>query len=193
MNPPTALELYPHIAEAARARQSEVLDRLGTRAAGLTWAEAQSRLARFGRNELSSQRPPPWPAVLWAATKHPFNGVLAVLGLVSWLTSDIKATLVMASMIVLSVGLLTQTLIVHMIRTEKLPFLQSTAAPVVLATTAAVMVAGMAIPFSPLAPFLKLQPLPMGFFLYLPMVLIAYGLLTQLAKVYYIRQFKSWL
>lgn len=105
MNPPTALEWYPHIVEAARARQSEVLDRLGTRATGLSWAEAQSRLARFGRNELSSQRPPPWPVVLWAATKHPFNGVLAVLGLVSWLTSDIKATLVMASMIVLSVGL----------------------------------------------------------------------------------------
>jgi Mg2+-importing ATPase len=91
------------------------------------------------------------------------------------------------------VGLLTQTLIVHMIRTEKIPFVQSTAAPVVLATTAVVMVVGGWLPFSPLAPFFKLQPLPAGFFLYLPMVLVCYGLLTQLAKVLYIRRFKSWL
>lgn len=91
------------------------------------------------------------------------------------------------------VGLLTQTLIVHMIRTEKIPFIQSTAAPVVLVTTAAVMAVGVWLPFSPLAPALKLQPLPAGFFLYLPVVLLAYCVTTQLAKVLYRRQFKSWL
>jgi len=91
------------------------------------------------------------------------------------------------------VGLLTQTLIVHMIRTEKIPFLQSTAAPVVLATTAAVMALGIWLPFSPLAPAVHLEPLPAGFFVYLPAVLLAYCLLTQLAKVLYIRRFKVWL
>ncbi|MCX7886104.1 MAG: magnesium-translocating P-type ATPase [Verrucomicrobiae bacterium] len=91
------------------------------------------------------------------------------------------------------VGLLTQTLIVHMIRTEKIPFIQSTAAPVVLATTATVMAVGVWLPFSPVAPALKLQPLPGGFFLYLPAVLLAYCLLTQVAKTLYRRHFKSWL
>lgn len=91
------------------------------------------------------------------------------------------------------VGLLTQTLIVHMIRTEKIPFVQSTAAPVVLATTAAVMAIGVALPFSPLASAVKLQPLPAAYFLYLPLVLLAYCLLTQAVKVAYIRRFKSWL
>ena len=91
------------------------------------------------------------------------------------------------------VGLLTQTLIVHMIRTEKVPFLQSTAAPIVLATTAAVMLAGIALPFTPLAAAIHLQPLPGGFFIFLPLVLVAYCLLTQLVKVYYIRRFQSWL
>src|SRR5204862_1666500 len=91
------------------------------------------------------------------------------------------------------VGLLTQTLIVHMIRTEKIPFLQSTAAPIVLATTAVVMGIGVWLPFSPLASAIKLQPLPAGYFLYLPLVLLAYCLLTQLVKVLYIRRFKSWL
>ncbi|MGA4644845.1 magnesium-translocating P-type ATPase [Limisphaera sp. 4302-co] len=91
------------------------------------------------------------------------------------------------------VGLLTQTLIVHMIRTEKIPFLQSTAAPVVLATTAAVMAVGVWLPFSPIASAIRLQPLPAGYFLYLPLVLVAYCLLTQAVKAVYIRRFKSWL
>ena len=91
------------------------------------------------------------------------------------------------------VGLLTQTLIVHMIRTEKIPFLQSTAAPALLAATTAVMVLGIALPFSPVASALRLQPLPMAFFAYLPLALLAYCLLTQVVKVAYIRAFKNWL
>ena len=91
------------------------------------------------------------------------------------------------------VGLLTQTLIVPMIRTEKIPFLQSTAAPVVLVTTARVMAAGIWLPFSPFAASLHLQPLPAAFFVYLPLLLGAYCLLTQVVKKIYIRRFKSWL
>jgi len=91
------------------------------------------------------------------------------------------------------VGLLTQTLIVHMIRTEKIPFLQSTAAPIVLLTTAVVMAVGVYVPFSPMAAAIKLQPLPPAYFLYLPIVLLAYCLLTQVVKTVYIRHFKSWL
>jgi Mg2+-importing ATPase len=91
------------------------------------------------------------------------------------------------------VGLVTQTLIVHMIRTEKVPFLQSTAAPVVLATTAAIIAIGIWLPFSPLAPALKLQSLPGAYFYYLPLVVLSYCLLTQAVKVLYIRRFRSWL
>jgi Mg2+-importing ATPase len=91
------------------------------------------------------------------------------------------------------VGLLTQTLVVHMIRTEKIPFIQSTAAPIVLAATATVMAIGIWVPFSLLAPAIKLQPLPASYFIYLPLVLLAYCLLTQLVKTAYIRRFRSWL
>jgi Mg2+-importing ATPase len=91
------------------------------------------------------------------------------------------------------VGLLTQTLIVHMIRTEKIPFIESTAAPIVLLTTAMVMAIGVYLPFSPMASAVKLQPLPAGYFIYLPLVLFAYCLLTQLVKAVYIRRFRSWL
>src|ERR1051325_3621804 len=81
------------------------------------------------------------------------------------------------------VGLLTQTLIVHMIRTPKIAFLQSTAARIVLVTTAVVMALGVWLPFSPLAPAVKLQPLPANYFIYLPLLLLAYCVLMQLVKM----------
>ncbi len=93
------------LSEAALAGLETVLQRLHTSTAGLTWVEARSRLDQFGSNELTAQKPPPWPAVLWRALKHPFNGVLAVLAGVSLATGDFKAALVMASMILLSAGL----------------------------------------------------------------------------------------
>ncbi|MFT1843812.1 hypothetical protein, partial [Vibrio cholerae] len=46
-------------------------------------------------------------------------------------------------------GLLSQTLVVHMLRTQKIPFIQSTAALPVLLTTGLVMALGIYIPFSP--------------------------------------------
>jgi putative Mg2+ transporter-C (MgtC) family protein len=55
------------------------------------------------------------------------------------------------------VGLLTQTLIVHMIRTPKVPFLQSIAAPPLLLMTGLIMAIGVALPMSPLAGYFKLQ------------------------------------
>jgi len=91
------------------------------------------------------------------------------------------------------VGLLTQTLIVHMIRTEKVPFLQSTAtAPVVLLTTAIIAI-GVWLPFSPVAGALDMQALPHGFFVFLPLVLLGYAALTHIVKRLYIRRYGSWL
>jgi Mg2+-importing ATPase len=90
-------------------------------------------------------------------------------------------------------SLLTQTLIVHMIRTEKIPFLQSTAArPVVLLTTA-IMAIGCYLPFSPLAGSVGMVHLPWDFWPFLAVTILSYCLLTQLLKQLYIRRFKEWL
>jgi Mg2+-importing ATPase len=90
-------------------------------------------------------------------------------------------------------GLLTQTLIVHMIRTEKIPFIESTAAPPLMLLTLLVMVCGLWLPFSPLAPALKFEALPLAYFPWLGAILVAYCLLTQSLKRAYIRRFHSWL
>ncbi|PEW81934.1 magnesium-translocating P-type ATPase [Bacillus cereus] len=91
------------------------------------------------------------------------------------------------------VGLLTQTLIVHMIRTQKIPFIQSTASIPVLLLTACIMAIGIYIPFSPLGAAVGLQALPLSYFPWLIGILLGYAFLTQFLKKVYIKKFHSWL
>jgi Cation transport ATPase len=86
-------------------------------------------------------------------------------------------------------GLMTQTLVVHMIRTRKIPFLQSRPGGALLAATSVIMAIGIAIPMGPLAHYFKLQPLPLSYFPILAAILVAYMVLTQAMKAYYTRRF----
>ncbi len=90
-------------------------------------------------------------------------------------------------------GLLSQTLVVHMLRTQKIPFIQSTAAWPVLLTTGSIIALGIYLPFSPFGPIIGLQPLPLSYFPWLVLTLVSYCTVAQLMKVFYIRRFKTWL
>jgi len=90
-------------------------------------------------------------------------------------------------------GLLSQTLIVHMIRTSKIPFVQSMASWPLLITTSAIMIIGILIPFSFIGKAIGLVPLPWSYFPWLAGTLLAYALLTQTVKLWYIRRFHQWL
>ncbi|AIL46610.1 magnesium-translocating P-type ATPase [Elizabethkingia anophelis] len=90
-------------------------------------------------------------------------------------------------------GLLSQTLIVHIIRTKKIPFIQSWAAAPVVALTSLIMLIGLSIPFTPIAGYLKMQPLPLSYFPYLLGILTGYCILTQLVKQWFIKKFQQWL
>jgi len=87
------------------------------------------------------------------------------------------------------VGLLTQTLIVHMIRSPKLPFIQSRAAWPLMLMTGLIMLMGIVLPMSPLAGYFKLQALPLSYFPWLVAILLGYALVTTLMKKVYIRKF----
>ena len=87
------------------------------------------------------------------------------------------------------VGLLSQTLIVHMIRTRRVPFIQSRAAWPLIVMTLMVIVVGIALPFSPLASYLQLQALPLAYFPWLIAILAGYMTLTQLVKGFYSRRY----
>ncbi len=87
------------------------------------------------------------------------------------------------------VGLLTQTLVVHLIRTPRLPFVQSRAAPPLLASTGVIALLGLWLPISPLAPYFKLQALPPAYFAWLAAIVLGYFGLATLMKRYYVRRF----
>ena len=87
------------------------------------------------------------------------------------------------------VGLLTQTLIVHMIRTPKIPFIQSRASTPLLVMSGLIMAIGIFLPMGPLAHYFKLQALPPLYFMFVPMILLAYMGLTQAMKGLYTRRF----
>jgi Mg2+-importing ATPase len=90
-------------------------------------------------------------------------------------------------------SLLSQTLVVHMIRTAKIPFIQSRATWPVLALTGTIMVIGMILPFSPLGTNLGLEALPGSYFVWLALILVSYVALMQVMKGWYIRRFHAWL
>jgi Mg2+-importing ATPase len=85
---------------------------------------------------------------------------------------------------------MTQTLIVHVIRTNLIPFLQSRASWQLTVTTIAVMGVGAWLPSSPVARFLGFVPLPWQFWPFLLLTLLCYVGLTQVVKTWLIR--KSW-
>ncbi len=87
-------------------------------------------------------------------------------------------------------SIMTQTLIVHVIRTNLIPFIQSRASWQLTMTTIAIMGVGAWLPFSPLAHILGFVPLPWQFWPFLAATLICYVALTQVIKTWLIR--KSW-
>lgn len=90
-------------------------------------------------------------------------------------------------------GLLSQTLIVHMIRTQKIPFIQSIASIPLLLTTAIIMAIGIYIPYSYVGASIGLVPLPFSYFPWLIATLICYCILTQIVKVWFINKYHYWL
>jgi Mg2+-importing ATPase len=86
-------------------------------------------------------------------------------------------------------SLLTQTLIVHIIRTQRIPFIQSRASWPMLFTTLSIMALGAWLPFSPVATYLGFTPLPGVFFLWMAGFLLAYSVLTHKVKMWFARRF----
>jgi Mg2+-importing ATPase len=86
-------------------------------------------------------------------------------------------------------SLMTQTLIVYIIRTAHVPFLQSNPAPLMALVTLVVMASGIVIPYTPIGSALGMVHLPQAYFVWLAAILLCYCLLTQLVKTWYVRRF----
>lgn len=90
-------------------------------------------------------------------------------------------------------GTVSQVLVIHVIRTGKLPFLQSRPSAPLFLSTFIVAVIALITGFTDFAVGLDLLPLPAAFIPWLTLLLIGYFLSTQLVKKFYLRQYKEWL
>lgn len=88
-------------------------------------------------------------------------------------------------------SLLTQTLIIHVIRTHRMPFIKSMASWPLIATTVVIMAIGMWLPFSPFASGLGFAPLPLLYWPLLFVTLLCYIFLTQCVKMWLLH--KKWI
>lgn len=86
-------------------------------------------------------------------------------------------------------SLMTQTLIVHIIRTAKIPFLQSRPSLVMALVTLGVMAIGIMIPFTPIGSALGMVPLPGLYFTWLAVILVGYCTFTQVIKSWFVARY----
>jgi Mg2+-importing ATPase len=86
-------------------------------------------------------------------------------------------------------SIFTQTLIIHVIRTDKIPFIQSRASWPLILTSLIIVVVGAWLTVSPLAATLGFVPLPSKYWIFLAFMLLGYAALTQVVKSWFIRRF----
>jgi Mg2+-importing ATPase len=86
-------------------------------------------------------------------------------------------------------SIFTQTLIIHVIRTNKIPFIQSRASWPLILSSLGIVSLGAWLTISPLANILGFVPLPPLYWLFLAIILMGYIVLTQLIKTWFIRKF----
>ena len=80
----------------------ESLRNLGSDLAGLTLKEVEQKVAKFGYNEIDKQENLTWYMHLWLSYKNPFNLLLTILAVVSYLTDDMKGAVVIGGMVIIS-------------------------------------------------------------------------------------------
>src|SRR5262249_34901241 len=88
-------------------------------------------------------------------------------------------------------SLVTQTLIIHIIRTNRVPFIQSRASWPLMLTGLAIIAFGVWLPYSPMAEALAFAPLPPLYWPLLALTIVCYVLVTQGVKVWLVR--KRWI
>jgi len=86
-------------------------------------------------------------------------------------------------------SLFTQTLIIHVIRTNKIPFIESRASLPLIVTSLIIVAVGAWLTVSPIADALGFVPLPPMYWLLLTSMLVCYVILTQVVKMWFIRRF----
>jgi len=89
--------------ETSKVEIPLLLKSLGTTEKGLSDKEAHKRIKIYGRNEVVTEKRKTWFTRLLSNIKDPLSGLLLILGIISYFTGDIKSTVLIISILVLSV------------------------------------------------------------------------------------------
>ena len=87
----------------------------------------------------------------------------------------------------------SQTMVIHMLRTAKVPFVQSRPAWLVILTTLVAAFFVTSLPYGPLVNILRLAPLGLPYFLFLICIIFLYMFSVTVIKKFYIKKYKEWL
>lgn len=98
-------DLAQTLLAAARVEPQALLQQLGTQPDGLTDAQAATVRERVGINQVQHEAAQAWPVHLWHCYQNPFNLLLTVLAGISYATHDLKATIVISAMVLLSTSI----------------------------------------------------------------------------------------
>jgi P-type Mg2+ transporter len=90
-------------------------------------------------------------------------------------------------------GIVSQTLIVHIIRTDKIPFIQSKASASVMLATLIITIIGITLPYTNTGTYIGLIPLPRMYIIWLTIIMLGYVLLTEGIKRIYRKTYNRWL
>jgi Mg2+-importing ATPase len=86
-------------------------------------------------------------------------------------------------------SLCTQTLVIHVIRTSKVPFIQSRPSRFLVFTSILIVCVGLAIPLSPLGHYFGFKALPGTFFLALAAIVVCYLVMTHFVKTWFVKKY----
>ncbi len=93
------------LVESAQADVTSALQNLQTTTKGLSQEEVQARLEKYGTNEVAREKRQTWSMRLWDNVKNPLVILLVVLGVISYLTGDLRATIMILLMVLLGIVL----------------------------------------------------------------------------------------
>jgi Mg2+-importing ATPase len=99
------VQLSMRVVEEANTELGKLLTSLDTCRKGLTGTQVRTRLKHYGFNETTYGQPSQWYLQLLSSFNSPFVYLLVGLALVSYLTEDLKATILLTLMVALSGGL----------------------------------------------------------------------------------------
>jgi Mg2+-importing ATPase len=99
------IHISKKLVDSAHVDTSIVLEGLKTSPNGLSQAEAEARLEQYGPNEVARERRQTVLMRLWDNVKNPLVILLVVLGVISYLTEDIRAAVIIFLMVILGIVL----------------------------------------------------------------------------------------